>query len=70
MTAPEPRPRRPEVSEGMAAARKRGVQLGRPPAPVPLSAQRAADCSSVLRVASMFSGTLSGAIVQASSQRT
>ncbi|WP_091094462.1 recombinase family protein [Micromonospora citrea] len=34
--------RRPEVSAGMAAARDRGVRLGRPPAPVPPSAVRAA----------------------------
>ncbi|MFG1892125.1 recombinase family protein [Micromonospora sp. NPDC049051] len=35
--------RRPEVSAGMAAARDRGVRLGRPPAPVPPSAARAAE---------------------------
>ncbi|MEU6077568.1 recombinase family protein [Micromonospora sp. NPDC047074] len=35
--------RRPEVSAGMAAARDRGVRLGRPPAPVPPSATRAAE---------------------------
>jgi hypothetical protein len=43
MAATEPRPRRPEVSEGMAAARQRGVRLGRPKAPVPESARRAAE---------------------------
>ncbi|MBW4700331.1 recombinase family protein [Micromonospora sp. RL09-050-HVF-A] len=32
--------RRPEVSAGMAAARERGVRLGRPPAPLPPSATR------------------------------
>lgn len=35
--------RRPEVSAGMSAARDRGVRLGRPPAPVPPSAARAAQ---------------------------
>ncbi|MEU7935274.1 recombinase family protein [Micromonospora echinofusca] len=35
--------RRPQVSAGMAAARDRGVRLGRPPAPVPPSAARAAE---------------------------
>ena len=35
--------RRPEVAEGMAAARNRGVRLGRPRAEVPASATRAAD---------------------------
>jgi DNA invertase Pin-like site-specific DNA recombinase len=34
--------RRPEVSAGMAAARERGVRLGRPPAPAPVGATRAA----------------------------
>ena len=34
--------RRPEVSAGMAAARERGVPLGRPPQPAPAGAQRAA----------------------------
>jgi DNA invertase Pin-like site-specific DNA recombinase len=43
MAATEDRPRRPEVSAGMAAARQRGVRLGRPPAPVPTSAARAAE---------------------------
>jgi hypothetical protein len=33
--------RRPEVSAGMAAARERGVRLGRPQAPPPVGAQRA-----------------------------
>ena len=39
----EPRARRPEVAEGMAAARERGVRLGRPAAPVAQSARRAAE---------------------------
>jgi len=43
MASSDPRPRRPEVSEGMAAARDRGVRLGRPAAPVPDSARRAAE---------------------------
>src|SRR5947207_7763678 len=43
MAPTEPRPRRPEVSEGMAAARRRGVRLGRPSAPLPDSARRAAQ---------------------------
>jgi hypothetical protein len=40
MTTTEP-PRRPEVSEGMAAARARGVHVGRPRPPLPASALRA-----------------------------
>jgi len=43
MAEPEPRARRPEVSEGMAAARERGVRLGRPAAPVGPSGHRAAE---------------------------
>jgi DNA invertase Pin-like site-specific DNA recombinase len=43
MAETEPRARRPEVAEGMAAAQERGVRLGRPPAPVPESASRAAE---------------------------
>ncbi len=39
----EPRARRPEVAQGMAAARERGVRLGRPAAPVAQSARRAAE---------------------------
>jgi hypothetical protein len=39
----EPRARRPEVAEGLAAARERGVRLGRPAAPVAQSARRAAE---------------------------
>ena len=39
----EPRARRPEVAEGMAAARERGVRLGRPATPVGQSARRAAE---------------------------
>jgi DNA invertase Pin-like site-specific DNA recombinase len=35
--------RRPEVSAGMAAARERGVRLGRPPAPAPVGATRAEE---------------------------
>ena len=42
MTTNEPN-RRPEVSAGMAAARQRGVRLGRPPAPAPVGATRAAE---------------------------
>lgn len=34
--------RRPEVSAGMAAARERGVRLGRPPVPPPAGARLAA----------------------------
>ena len=41
MPSPEPRTPRPKVAEGMAAAARRGVRLGRPPVPVPDSAQRA-----------------------------
>jgi DNA invertase Pin-like site-specific DNA recombinase len=43
MAETEPRARRPEVAEGMAAARERGVRLGRPAAPVGQSARRAAE---------------------------
>jgi DNA invertase Pin-like site-specific DNA recombinase len=43
MAETEPRARRPEVAEGMAAARERGVRLGRPAAPVAQSARRAAE---------------------------
>jgi Recombinase len=43
MAKTEPRARRPEVAEGMAAARERGVRLGRPAAPVGQSARRAAE---------------------------
>jgi len=43
MASTPPRRRRPEVSRGIAAARERGVRLGRPAAPVPASAQRAAE---------------------------
>jgi hypothetical protein len=43
MAETEPRARRPEVAEGMAAARERGVRLGRPAAPVGPSARRAAE---------------------------
>ncbi|MEV6928426.1 recombinase family protein [Dactylosporangium sp. NPDC051485] len=39
----EPRASRPEVAEGMAAARDRGVRLGRPPAALPEGAPRAAE---------------------------
>ena len=35
--------RRPEVSAGMAAARRRGVRLGRPTAALPPSATRVAE---------------------------
>jgi Recombinase len=38
-----PHLRRPAVSAGMAASRARGVRLGRPPAPPPPSARRAAE---------------------------
>lgn len=40
MPPTEPRPRRPEVAEGMASARERGVRLGRPPEPLPASTER------------------------------
>ncbi|MFB9183201.1 recombinase family protein [Dactylosporangium sucinum] len=43
MPPAESRTPRPEVAEGMAAARARGVRLGRPPAPLPDSAERAAE---------------------------
>ncbi|MEV6922937.1 recombinase family protein [Dactylosporangium sp. NPDC051485] len=43
MPPTEPRPPRPEVAEGMAAARDRGVRLGRPPAALPDGAPRAAE---------------------------
>ena len=43
MASTPPRPARPEVARGIAAARKRGVRLGRPATPVPASAQRAAE---------------------------
>ncbi len=43
MAETEPRARRPEVAEGMAAARERGVRLGRPASPVGLAARRAAE---------------------------
>lgn len=43
MAPTPPRRRRPEVARGIAAARERGVKLGRPAAPVPASAQRAAE---------------------------
>lgn len=39
---PQPTPR-PEVAEGMAAARARGVRIGRPPGPLPGAASRAAE---------------------------
>lgn len=35
--------RRPEVAAGMAAARERGVRLGRPAQPLPASAERAGE---------------------------
>jgi hypothetical protein len=43
MAATEPRRRRPEVAEGMAAARDRGVHIGRPRTPLPASAARVAE---------------------------
>jgi len=43
MAETEPRARRPEVAEGMAAARERGVRLGRPAAPVGQAARLAAE---------------------------
>jgi DNA invertase Pin-like site-specific DNA recombinase len=43
VSTPEPNSRRAAVSKGMAAARRRGVRLGRPPAPVPAAARRAAE---------------------------
>lgn len=43
MSATEPGPRRPEVSEGMEAARQRGVRLGRPAAPAGAAGRRAAE---------------------------
>ena len=46
VAASQPRPRRPEVSEGMAAARQRGVRLGRPPTPAPVAGRRAAELRS------------------------
>jgi hypothetical protein len=41
MTTPEPPDRRRAVAEGMAAARERGVRLGRPQTPLPPAAHRA-----------------------------
>lgn len=43
MAANEASPRGSAVSEGMAAARERGVRLGRPPADMPAGAARAAE---------------------------
>jgi DNA invertase Pin-like site-specific DNA recombinase len=43
MASTPPRRRRPEVARGIAAARERGVKLGRPPAPVPDAGHRAAE---------------------------
>jgi len=43
MAATESRRPRPEVAEGMAAARDRGVHIGRPRAPLPAAAARVAE---------------------------
>lgn len=43
MAPTPPRRARPEVARGIAAARERGVTLGRPATPVPASAKRAAE---------------------------
>lgn len=58
MADKESRTARPEVSEGMEAARARGVRLGRPPADVPASAARAAE----LRDASMSLAQIAAAL--------
>ena len=41
--ADDSEPRRSPIAEGIAAARARGVRIGRPPAPPPASAGRAAQ---------------------------
>jgi hypothetical protein len=43
MAETQPRAPRPEVAEGMAAARERGVRLGRPATPIGPAGRRAAE---------------------------
>jgi DNA invertase Pin-like site-specific DNA recombinase len=58
MATTESQRRRPEVAEGMAAARERGVHVGRPRAPLPVAAARVAELREAGRSLAEIAATL------------